>query len=580
MGSYALRRCRLPALPALLPMGLQVFFKGIIVKSKVLNQVMLAAAVGALLGACDGKDGRDGAAGARGLSSVIAQTVLPRGDANCAAGGTRVDSGIDDNGNGVLDSGEIDASNFVCAPGAGKVIDIPRVQLLLETNANIARSIYLDSIDTARDLSAAIERFAANRTQANLDAAKRAWLVAREPYGQSEVYRFRLSPIDSTDYATENGPEGAINAWPLGEALIDYVVTSAGTLDDFETDQVGITKSSTPIANGGALDGTDPTVNIINSRIPITRELIANTATADDERDVVAGYHAIEFLLWGQDLNNNRMVTVGSDRETAVKTFDAPNLARGGQRPLTDFTTERNANRRIRYLQVAMAKLIADLESVAAGWADGVEGNYRDRFTRVPSERQAKKRLAEILTGMGTLSEGELAGERMQIAFSANSQEDEHSCFSDNTHRDILLNHVGIANSFYGDYRGYDANLDGVATGNNTQRAISGYGFDDYAADLGIAELSTIASALDAALQVTTADVRAIDAAARAGAPVDVLIQNARRNESNPMYKSILSLNKQSAEIARLAKALEIDAKVVDDDATGCNTTRPDQTCG
>ena len=46
------------------------------------------------------------------------------------------------------------------------------------------------------------------------------------------------------------------------------------------------------------------------------------------------------------------------------------------------------------------------------------------------------------------------------------------------------------------------------------------------------------------------------------------------------MYKSILSLNKQSAEIAKLAKALEIDAKVVDDDATGCNTTRPDQTCG
>ena len=550
-------------------------------KSKVLNQVMLAAAVGALLGACDGKDGRDGAAGAGGLGSVIAQTVLPRGDKNCPAGGARVDSGIDDNSNGVLDSGEIDASNFVCAPGAGKVIDIARVQLLLETNANIARSIYLDSIDTARALSAAIDRFAADRTQAKLDAAKRAWLVAREPYGQSEVYRFRLSPIDSTDYANENGPEGAINAWPLGEALIDYVVTSAGTLDDFETDQVGISKSSTPIANGGALDGTDPALNIINSRIPITRELIANTATADDERDVVAGYHAIEFLLWGQDLNNNRMVTVGSDRETAVKTFDAPNLARGGQRPLSDFTSDRNANRRIQYLQVAIAKLIADLESVAAGWADGVEDNYRDRFTRVPSERQARKRLAEILTGMGTLSEGELAGERIQIAFSANSQEDEHSCFSDNTHRDILLNYVGIANSFYGDYRGYDANLDGVANaGDNTRRAISGYGFDDYAADLGIADLKTVADALDAALKATATDVQAIDAAARAGSPVDVLIQNANRNQSNPLFKSILSLNAQSAQIARLARALEIDARVVDDDATGCDTTKPDQTCG
>ena len=553
-------------------------------KSK-LGKAILVAAAGALLGACDGDDGRDGkdgTAGAKGLNSVIAQTVLPRGDKNCSAGGTRVDSGIDDNGNGVLDSGEVDASNFICAAGSGKVIDIARVQLLLETNANIARSIYQDSIDTARALSAAINRFAANRTQANLDAAKRAWLVAREPYGQSEVYRFRLSPIDSTDYANENGPEGAINAWPLGEALIDYVVTSPGTLDDFETDQVGISKSSTPIAGGAAVSGTEnPAVNIINSRIPITRELLSNTATADDERDVIAGYHAVEFLLWGQDLNNNRMVTVGTDRQTAVKTFDAPNLARGGQRPLSDFTSERNANRRIQYLQVAMAKLISDLQEVAAAWADGVEGNYRDRFTRVPSERQAKKRLAEILTGMGTLSEGELAGERMQIAFSANSQEDEHSCFSDNTHRDILLNHVGIANSFYGDYRGYDANLDGVANaGDNTERAISGYGFDDYAADLGIANLKTIADALDTALKATTVNVRAIDAAARAGSPVDVLIQNANRNEANPMYKSILSLNAQSAQIAKLAKALEINAKVVDDDATGCDTSNPDKTCG
>ncbi|MEM6773352.1 MAG: imelysin family protein [Pseudomonadota bacterium] len=553
------------------------------------KKTILVSAIAVALAACegddvsDGMDGANGAPGADGLTSLIAQTVLPAGDSNCPEGGTQVDSGIDANGNGTLEADEVDATSFVCNGVGGSVIDIARVQQLLETNADIARALYLDSVDTAQALSDAIDAFADDRSQANLDAAKMAWLVAREPYGQTEVYRFRLSPIDSTDYSEEDGPEGDINAWPLGEALIDYVVTNDGTLDDFEFDQVGITESATPINAGGEVRGTEmPAINIIASDVPITEELISGTATADDERDVIAGYHAIEFLLWGQDLNNNGEVTTGADRELAVKTSAAPNLAMGGQRPLADFTTNPGADRRIEYLQVAVAKLIADLQGVADGWEDGVSGNYRDQFTTITSENNAKVRLAQILTGMGTLSEGELAGERMQIAFSANSQEDEHSCFADNTHRDILLNYEGIANSFYGDYSGYDANLNGVDDdGDNTARAVSGYGFDDYAAEVGRASLMAVADALDAALTVTAGDVGDIDAAARAGSPVDVLIQDANRTDpDNPMRAAILSLNAQSAQIAALADALEIDDTVVDDDASGCDTTNPDSECG
>ncbi|MEM8497191.1 MAG: imelysin family protein [Pseudomonadota bacterium] len=550
-----------------------------------IQRLAMLVVMTAVIAGCEGDDGNAGAAGAAGasgadgLTSLILQTVLPDADTNCASGGVRVDSGVDDNSDGALGDGEVDSTSFVCN-GAGGVIDTARVQLLLETNANIARALYLDSIDTAQALSDAIDAFAASPTQVNLDAAKVAWLVAREPYGQTEVYRFRLSPIDSTDFSSEDGPEGDINAWPLGEALIDYVVTNPGTLDDFETDQVGVSSSSTPVAGGGAVDGSDQMVNIINSAVVIDEALISGTATADDERDVIAGYHAIEFLLWGQDLNNTGMVTVGSDRETAVKTLAAPNIAAGGQRPLTDFTTDPNAARRIQFLQVAVAKLISDLEGVAAGWQDGVVGNYRDQFTTISTVADAKTRLAQILTGMGTLSEGELAGERMQIAFSANSQEDEHSCFSDNTHRDIVLNNEGISNSFYGDYSGYDADLNGMDdVGDNTERAISGYGFDDYANDVGGA-ISTIATALDAAIQVAAADALDIDAAARGGSPVDVLIQDANRNETNPMFQSILSLNAQSAEIANLADILEIDDTVVDDDASGCDTTNPTEECG
>lgn len=553
------------------------------------QKVALVLAVAGALAACEGDDGSngadgaDGAPGADGLTSLIAQTDLPEGDSNCPAGGTQVDSGIDANGDGVLDADEIDATTFVCNGEEGaSAAELELVTRVLETNADIALAAYSDSVDTAMALAAAIDTFAATPSQANLDAAKMAWLVAREPYGQTEVYRFRLSPIDSTDFAEEDGPEGQINAWPLGEALIDYVVTNEGTLDDFEFDQVGVTTSSTPINDGGEVTGVEmPAINIIASDVPITAELLSGTASADDERDVIAGYHAIEFMLWGQDLNNNGEVTTGSDRQLAVKTAAAPNLSMGGQRPLTDFTSAPGAARRLQFLQVAAAKLIADLESVVAGWEDDVNGNYRDLFTTITSADEGRERLTQILTGMGTLSEGELAGERMQISFSANSQEDEHSCFADNTHRDILLNAEGIANSFYGEYSGYDANLNGVDDmGDNTDRAVSGFGFDDYAAQLG-GELATVAAALDMALQATAADVGDIDAAARAGSPVDVLIQDANREDpDNPMRASILSLNAQSAEIAALAEALDIADDVVDDDGTACDTTNPDEECG
>ncbi|MEM0953938.1 MAG: imelysin family protein [Pseudomonadota bacterium] len=456
------------------------------------------------------------------------------------------------------------------------VFDETGVAALLETNADIALAAYSDSLETAQALQTAIEAFAQNPTQANLDAAKQAWLVAREPYGQTEVYRFRLSPIDSTDYTEENGPEGEINAWPLGEALIDYVTVAE---PDFGFDQIGIVESSTPVNDGGQVDGLDSSNNIIgNANIVIDRALLDSTFTAEDERDVIAGYHAIEFMLWGQDLNGNAMVTNGTDRIEAVKTLAASNIAAGGQRPLTDFTSDPFASRRLTFLQVAAQKLIDDLQSVVDGWQDGVEGNYRDQFTSFATRDEAVQRITEILTGMGTLSEGELAGERMQIAYSANSQEDEHSCFSDNTHRDMLLNALGISNSYFGAYAGYDSDLDGMV--DETARAVDGFGFDDYATELNVATLTEIVTTLEARLSETSTNMDELDAMARNGMPFDVLIQDAERDQDSPIFKAIISLNQQSISIADLAERLAIDVDVVDDDASECDTTNPDQTCG
>ncbi len=486
--------------------------------------------------------------------------------------------------------------------------DLSKLQKLVNTNAELAYAKYYDSVATAIKLQTALATFEGSQTQENLDAAKKAWLVAREPYGQSEVFRFRSSPIDDDPATTEgeDGPEGAVNAWPLGEALIDYVQS---TTDDFNTDQIGVTAFTVPGVTGVAIESgppdnrvtrmginrnhavTSPADNIIGANMPINDALISATATADDEHDVIAGYHAIEFLLWGQDLNNDALETTSADRSGAVKNYNAPIdiIAHGGKRPLSDFNTTGGCTtngalagsnspceRRHTYLKVATQKLINDLTGVRDHWAPNVAGNYRASFTNVPDINTGKQRFLEILTGMGTMSEGELAGERMQIALAANSQEDEHSCFSDNTHRDIWTNAVGVSNSFTGSYAGYDSDLDGTV--DMTGKAVSGYGIDEYLTDTG--EIA-LAAAVLAALSVTETGYKAIDAKARAGFPVDVVIVNPTGTDAKPMRDTVVALNAQSVLIAKIAVDLGLGTadQVVDPDASECDTTDPTQEC-
>ena len=456
---------------------------------------------------------------------------------------------------------------------SGVTHDLAKLQQVLETNANVAFAGYSDAVTTAKQLQTAIDTFVASPTEANLAAAKRAWRVAREPYLQTEVFRFRASPIDDTNYNAadgEDGPEGSLNAWPLGEALIDYV--KPGT--DFGADQLEVTSHET-----GVSDPIPPN-NIINSTsIPIDDALLASSVTAEDERDVIAGYHAIEFLLWGQDLNADGSADTEMSRETGMDT--------GGHRPATDFAVDATCTsgpgvssnteicqRRGQYLKVATTKLIAELESVRDAWAPGAA--YRTAFTAVDTVDAGKAKLLEILVGMGTLSEGELAGERMQIALSANSQEDEHSCFSDNTHRDIVLDARGISNAYFGAYAGYDGDLDG--TDDVTTNAVNGYGLDDYLRDLGLADVATN---MEAALATTRSGYDAIDASARAGTPFDVMILDASGDAAKPARDTIVALNAQSAQIANIAVALEVGTPddVVDPEASACDTTDPTKEC-
>ena len=256
-----------------------------------------------------------------------------------------------------------------------------------------AYASYSRSLASAQNMDAAIDNFLAEPSQHRLDAAKRAWLLARDDYGVTEIYRFYEGPIDNE----ENGPEGLINAWPMDESYVDYV----------EGD------SSAGVVN---MPGEYPTIDA---------DLLVSLNEEGGEENISTGWHAIEFLLWGQDMNP-----------------DGP-----GYRPVSDYTTAENADRRATYLVVSTDLLISHLQDMVDAWAPG-KSNYRAQFVSKDSDAA----ITDIITGIGEMSRGELAGERMTVAYEARSQEDEHSCFSDNTISDIVANAAGVQRVYSGDY--------------------------------------------------------------------------------------------------------------------------------
>ena len=262
---------------------------------------------------------------------------------------------------------------------------------VIQNYANGAHALYSQSLASAQEMDAAIDTFLANPTPATLEAAKRAWLRARDDYGPTEVLRFYGGPIDNE----ENGPEGLLNAWPMDEAYVDYV------------------------------DG-DASAGIINDpSIAIDAATLVSLNEEGGEANVSTGWHAIEFLLWGQDMDAN-----------------GP-----GARPLEDYTTNPNADRRAAYIRVSSDLLLAHLQDMVNAWAPGAS-NYRAQFVAM----DADDALTNIITGAGALSKGELAGERMFVAYSERFQEDEQSCFSDNTSADIIGNARGVRMVITGDY--------------------------------------------------------------------------------------------------------------------------------
>ena len=298
---------------------------------------------------------------------------------------------------------------------ASGAVDEAAAQAVVKHYAEMVYAVYSDSLSTAKTLQTAVDAFLAKPDADTLAAARTAWVAARVPYLQSEVFRFGNTIIDDW--------EGQVNAWPLDEGLIDYVDKS------YEHALGNPGASANIIANTEIQVGEDK----VDVKDLTPEKLASLNELGGSEANVATGYHAIEFLLWGQDLNGT-----------------GPGA---GNRPASDYLQGEGATgghneRRRAYLKAVTQLLVNDLEEMVGNWKPAVADNYRATLEAEPVANGLRK----MLFGMGSLSLGELAGERMKVSLEANSPEDEQDCFSDNTHYSHFYDAKGIRNVYLGEY--------------------------------------------------------------------------------------------------------------------------------
>jgi putative iron-regulated protein len=371
---------------------------------------------------------------------------------------------------------------------------------VVATYADIALAGYEDSLTTAQALQQAVAALIAAPSDATLQTAREAWLAARVPYQQTEAFRFGNPIVDDW--------EGRVNAWPLDEGLIDYVSPGYGN-EENALATLNIIATPTFTLSGTEIDATT-----------ITPDLISGTLHEADgiEANVASGYHAIEFLLWGQDLNGTN--------------------PGAGNRPFTDFVpgdgcTNGNCDRRAAYLLAATDLLVADLTEMTGNW--DADGPARAAVTADP-----KAGLLAVLTGMGSLSYGELAGERIKLGLMLNDPEEEHDCFSDNTHNSHYYDGLGIRNVYLGSY----TRIDGSTVAGPSM------------SDLVAAADPAIDTQLKAELDASVTALGAIKAAAEGGMAYDQMLAAGDAKGEELIMAAVTALVTQTASIDRALTAL------------------------
>lgn len=395
------------------------------------------------------------------------------------------------------------SSALIVATGMATAVERTEV---LATYSDIALAGYLDSHITAQRLQEAVTVLVEAPSAEALQTARAAWLAARVPYQQTEVFRFGNAIVDDW--------EGRVNAWPLDEGLIDYVDGSyGGPSDENEFAALNVIANASFTLSGTQIDATTITPTLLEETLHEADGVEANVAT---------GYHAIEFLLWGQDLNGH-----------------APGA---GARPWTDFATDAtctngNCDRRAAYLVAATDLLVRDLDWMNAQWRD--QGDARISLLADPDAG-----ISAMLTGMGSLSYGETAGERMRLGLMLNDPEEEHSCFADNTHNDHHLNGIGVQNVYLGKYIRADGTL------------ISGPSL----ADLVAAQDPALDAEMQTRLSDTTRALGRIVLAAEAGFAYDMMLERGNAAGDALIMAGVNGFIAQTQTIERIVTVLDLNA--------------------
>ncbi|MDF3154242.1 imelysin family protein [Mesorhizobium sp. XAP10] len=378
------------------------------------------------------------------------------------------------------------------------------VKAVIKTYSDIALAKYEDSLTTAQALDKAVDALLATPSVETLNAARDAWKASRVPYQQTEVYRFGNKIVDDW--------EGKVNSWPLDEGLIDYVAKSYGTESDANALYTANVIANKEIEiNGKKVDASKLSPEFLSGTLQGAGGIEANVAT---------GYHAIEFLLWGQDLHGT-----------------GPGA---GERPYTDYDlkncTGGNCDRRAEYLKSASDLLVSDLQEMVGNWKE--DGAARKALV----DGEPNTAISTIFTGMGSLSYGELAGERMKLGLLLHDPEEEHDCFSDNTYNSHLYDAIGIRAAYHASY----TRLDGtVVSGPSVANMVK-------AAD------PAIDKELSDKLDVSVAKMEAIKARALAGEAYDQQIAEGNIEGNATVQAAIDALIDQTKSIERAVGSLKL----------------------
>ena len=377
--------------------------------------------------------------------------------------------------------------------------------------AEIGAAGYADSLTTAQALQTAVDAFLASPSAETQEAAKAAWIAARKPYLQTEAFRFGNPVVDEW--------EGRVNAWPLDEGLIDYVdMGSAAVNEENDYALLNVIANPSVTIGGTKVDAT-----------AITPDLIAGTLHEAEgiEANVASGYHAVEFLLWGQDLNGTE--------------------AGAGARSYTDYLqgegcTGGNCDRRAAYLKAVTDLLVTDLAEMADAWKEG--GAAREIAV---NEGGVKA----ILTGLGSLSYGELAGERIKLGLMLHDPEEEQDCFSDMTHLSHYYDGLGIQNVYTGRYTRVDGTvLDGPSV-----------------SDLVAEHAPEVDAQLTAELAASVVALDEMKAAAEGGMAYDQMLGMGNETGAAIINKAVDALVAQTRSIERAVTALGTEIELEGSDS-------------